>query len=91
MGKKRKNPFVDDVDHSGPMKIRDLVDLVLTNKNEFPYGLETFIKIGDIEGNHGVNGYVTVAWHRPFDIVLSIDPNAGETDYGETEEDRKWQ
>jgi len=80
MAKKPSNPFVEKPDHMGEMTVRMLTEIV-QDKSEFPRGLETVIRIGDVEGNHGVNGQVTVMSHRPEDVVLAIDPNAGDPDY----------
>ena len=74
------NPWVNDPQHAGEMTVRQLMGLVMTD--EFPNGLDTVIRIGDVEGNLGVNGTITVTAHRPGDVVLSIDPNMGDEDYG---------
>ena len=59
--------------------VRQLVELV--SAPEFPKGLDTTIRIGDVEGNNGVNGDVCVCAHMPGDVVLSIDPHAGDEEY----------
>lgn len=82
MAKKPSNPFKENPQHMGEMTVRMLVELV-QDKSEFPKGLETVIRIGDVEGNNGVNGDVVVTAHKPEDVVLSIDPNAGDPDYEE--------
>lgn len=74
------NPWVNDPQHAGEMTVRQLMGLVMTD--EFPNGLDTVIRIGDVEGNLGVNGTITVTAHRPGDVVLSIDLNKGDEDYG---------
>ena len=51
---KSANPFLENSDHMGEMTVRQLVELVSTP--EFPKGLDTTIRIGDVEGNNGVNG-----------------------------------
>ena len=79
------NPWTKDMNHVGEMSVRDLVGLVLTK--EFPAGLDTMIKIGDIEGNEGVNKTITVTAHRPGDVVLSVDMHCGDEYDPESEED----
>ena len=79
MKPKSANPFLEDADHMGEMTVRQLVELASTP--EFPKGLDTTIRIGDVEGNNGVNGDVCVCAHRPGDAVLSIDPHAGDEEY----------
>lgn len=81
--KKTGNPFVDDSDYMGAITVGQLVELVKSKKGEFPMGLDTVIRIGDVEGNMGVNGDVCLTWHKPGDVVLSIDPNAGDQTYGD--------
>ena len=76
---KSANPFLENPDHMGEMTVRQLVELVSTP--EFPKGLDTTIRIGDVEGNNGVNGDVCVCAHKPRDVVLSIDPHAGDEEY----------
>ena len=76
-----ENPFKKNPDHYGPITVRQLVELV-SDKAEFPKGLDTEIKIGDVEGNNPTAGDVTLTWHRPGDVVLSIDPNSGDEFYG---------
>ena len=39
------------------------------------------VRVGDVEGNLGVNGTITVTAHRPGDAVLSIDPHGGDEGY----------
>lgn len=78
------NPWIDDPQHVGEMTVRQLVGLVLTD--EFPDEFDTVIRIGDVEGNLGVNGTVTVTAHKPGDVVLSIDPHDGDEEY-DPEED----
>ena len=78
------NPFKENVNHCGPITVRQLMELV-SDKAEFPKGLDTEIKIGDVEGNNPTAGDVMLTWHRPGDIVLSIDPHSGDYSY-ETEE-----
>ena len=46
-----------------------------------PNGLDTVIRVGDVEGNLGVNGTIMVTAHRPGDVVLSIDPHGGDEGY----------
>jgi len=79
------NPWTRDMNHVGEMSVRDLVGLVLTK--EFPARLDTMIKIGDIEGNEGVNKTITVTAHRPGDVVLSVDMHCGDEYDPESEED----
>ena len=38
-------------------------------------------KVRGVEGNNGVVGEMTVAAHRPGDVVLAIDPHSGDEDY----------
>lgn len=76
---KSVNPFIEDPDHMGEMTVRQLVELV--NTPEFPNGLDTVIRIGDVEGNNGVNGDVCLGPHKAKDIVLSIDPHMGDESY----------
>lgn len=66
----------ENPDHCGEMTVRELVKLVLTA--EFPLGLDTKIKIGDVEGNEGVNKTLFVTAHRPGDVVLSVDMHCGD-------------
>ncbi len=73
------NPWVNDPQHVGEMTVRQLMGLVMTD--EFPGGLDTVIRIGDVEGNLGVNGTIMVTAHRPGDVVLSIDPHGGDESY----------
>lgn len=73
------NPWIDDPQHAGEMTVRQLVGLVLTA--EFPNEFDTVIRIGDVEGNLGVNGTITVTAHKPGDVVLSIDPHDGDEEY----------
>lgn len=80
MTKNTANPFVKDVNHYGPMTVRQLVELV-SDESEFPAGLDTFIRIGDVEGNNGVVGEILVSAHKPGDIVLDVDVNSGDLDY----------
>ena len=75
------NPFLLDGYYTGPMTVRQLVEIVTTG-DEFPNGLDTVIKIGDIEGNNPTNGDITVTYHMPGDVVLSVDPNEGDLEYG---------
>ena len=81
MAKNIVNPFIKDVNHYGPMTVRQLVELVESDKSEFPLGLDTFIRIGDVEGNNGVIGDVLVSAHKSDDIVLSVDVHSGDFDY----------
>lgn len=76
---KSANPFLENEDYMGEMTVRQLVELVGTS--EFPKGLDTVIRIGDVEGNNGVNGDLCVSAHRPGDVVLSIDPHMGDESY----------
>lgn len=76
---KSVNPFLENADYMGEMTVRQLVELV--NTPEFPKGLDTTIRIGDVEGNNGVNGDVCLGSHKSGDIVLSIDPNMGDERY----------
>lgn len=39
------------------------------------------VRVGDVEGNLGVNGTIMVTAHRPGDAVLSIDPHGGDEGY----------
>ena len=73
------NPWVGDPRHVGRMTVGQLMDLVMTD--EFPNGLDTVIRVGDVEGNLGVNGTIMVTAHRPGDVVLSIDPHGGDEGY----------
>jgi hypothetical protein len=73
------NPWVNDPQHVGEMTVRQLMGLVMTD--EFPNGLDTVIRIGDVEGNLGVNGTIMVTEHKPCDVVLSIDPHGGDENY----------
>ena len=75
------NPFLLDGYYTGPMTVQQLVEIVTTG-DEFPNGLDTVIKIGDIEGNNPTNGDITVTYHMPGDVVLSVDPNEGDPEYG---------
>lgn len=75
----RPNPFVEDPNHVGQMTVRQLVGLVM--EDEFPKGLDTVIRIGDVEGNLGVNGVITVTAHKPDDVILAIDPHCGDEEY----------
>lgn len=75
----RPNPFVEDSNHVGQMTVRQLVGLVM--EDEFPKGLDTVIRIGDVEGNLGVNGVITVTAHKPDDVILAIDPHCGDEEY----------
>ena len=43
------------------------------------------IRVGDVEGNLGVNGTTMVTAHRPGDVVLSIDPHGGGEGYDSDE------
>lgn len=79
-----RNPFIANTSHHGPITVRQLVELVSTP--EWPKGLDTFVKIGDVEGNNPTASEVFLSWHRPEDIVLSIDPNSGDPSYGEEED-----
>lgn len=81
----KSNPWTRNANHVGEMSVRDLVGLVLTK--EFPAGLDTMIKIGDVEGNEGVNKTITVTAHRPGDVVLSVDMHCGDEYDPESEED----
>ena len=78
------NPFKENVNHCGPITVRQLMELV-SDKAEFPKGLDTEIKIGDVEGNNPTAGDVTLTWHRPGDVVLSVDPHSGDYSYGAEE------
>lgn len=78
---KKANPFIEDPQHYGQMTVLQLVELVKSDKSEFPLGLDTFIRIGDVEGNNGVVGEMTVVAHRPGDVVLAIDPHSGDESY----------
>lgn len=81
-GKNRaKNPFIADRDHMGELTVRQLMEVVAEHK-EFPKGLDTVIRIGDVEGNNGVNGNICLTSHKKGDVVLSIDPHAGDLSYG---------
>lgn len=81
MTKKAANPFIEDPRHYGPMTVRQLAELVKSDKSEFPLGLDTVVRIGDVEGNNGVVGEMMVAAHRSGDIVLAIDPHSGDESY----------
>ena len=70
------NPRVGDPRHVGRITVRQLMDLVMTD--ELPNGLGTVIRVGDVEGNLGVNGTIMVTAHRPGYVVLSIDPHGGD-------------
>lgn len=74
------NPFVENPEHYGPMTVRQLVEIV-SNKDEFPDGLDTRLRIGDVEGNLGVISDVTVCAHKPCDIVLAVDAHTGDMHY----------
>ena len=76
-----QNPFIRDSDHMGEITVRQLMEVV-SNPTEFPKGLDTVIRIGDVEGNNGVNGNVCLTSHKKGDVVLSIDPNEGDLSYG---------
>lgn len=82
VGERSDNPFVLNNSHMGEITVRQLMEVV-SCKPEFPKGLDTVIRIGDVEGNNGVNSAVCLTYHRPGDVVLSIDPNAGDTTYGD--------
>lgn len=79
-GERTGNPFVNDHNHTGTITVRQLMEVV-QDAGEFPEGLDTVIRIGDVEGNDGVNGNVCLTWHRPGDVVLSIDPHGGDESY----------
>lgn len=79
---KTDNPFLDNPMHMGEITVRQLMEVVQAG-GEFPKGLDTVIRIGDVEGNNRTNGKVCLTCHRPEDVVLSIDPNEGEFDYGD--------
>ena len=79
------NPWTRDMNHVGEMSVRDLVGLVLTK--EFPAGLDTMIKVGDVEGNEGVSKTIAVTAHRPGDVVLSVDMHCGDEYDPGSEED----
>ena len=70
------NPWASDPHHCGEMTVRELVGLVCMD--EFPSGLDTKIKIGDVEGNEGVNKTLFVTAHKPGDVVLSVDMHCGD-------------
>lgn len=74
------NPFVKDSDYMGEITVRQLMEVV-SNPTEFPKGLDTVIRIGDVEGNNGVNGNVCLTSHKKGDVILSIDPNEGDNHY----------
>ena len=76
---KSANPFIENADHMGEMTVRQLVEIVITP--EFLKCIDITIRIGDVEGNNGVNGDVCVCAHKPGDVVLSIDPHAGDKSY----------
>lgn len=79
-GSRGGNPFLKDSNHMGTITVRQLMEVVQDLK-EFPNGLDTVIRIGDVEGNNGVNGDVCITWHKPEDVVLSIDPHYGDEEY----------
>ena len=81
MAVKSRNPFVADANHFGEMTVGQLVELVKSDRREFPKGLDTRICIGDVEGNLGVISDVQVTDHRRGDIVLSVDPHSGDEEY----------
>lgn len=81
----QSNPWAKDPNHFGEMTVRELVGLVLTK--EFPAGLDTKIKIGDVEGNEGVNRTIFVTAHRPGDVVLSVDMHCGDEYDPDSEKD----
>ena len=74
------NPFKQNQNHCGPITVRQLMEIV-SDIEEFPKGFDTEIKIGDVEGNNPTAGDVTITWHKPGDVVLSIDPNSGDYEY----------
>jgi len=76
---KTTNPFLENTDFYGEMTVWQLVELVQTD--EFPKGLDTKIRIGDVEGNLGIVGEMTLVAHKPGDVVLAIDPHGGDEDY----------
>lgn len=76
-----ENPFIADNSHMGEITVRQLMEVV-SDKREFPKGLDTVIRIGDVEGNNAVNGDICLTFHRLGDVVLSIDPHEGDIGYG---------
>lgn len=71
-----ENPW-ENPDHFGEMTVRELVGLVVFAK-EFPKGLDTKIKVGDVEGNEGVSKKLFVMAHKPGDVVLYVDMHCGD-------------
>lgn len=80
-GNRAQNPFLRNSDHMGEITVRQLMEVV-SNPTEFPKGLDTVIRIGDVEGNNGTNGNICLTSHKKGDVVLSIDPNEGDLSYG---------
>ena len=74
------NTLKENVNHYGPITVRQLVELV-SNPVEFPKDLDTEIKIGDIEGNNPTVSDIMITWHKPGDIIRSIDPHSVDYDY----------
>ena len=79
-GERPENPFVSDPSHTGELTVRHLMEVV-SDRSEFPNGVDTVIRVGDVEGDKGVNGEITLTFHRRGDVVLSVDMNAGDIDY----------
>ena len=73
------NPWVDDQRRVGGTTARQLTELVVTD--EFPDGLDTVVRVGDVEGNLGVNGTIVATAHKPGGVVLSVDPHGGDEGY----------
>lgn len=83
---KGANPFKADVNYMGEITVAQLVEMV-SDRSEFPNGLDTRICIADVEGNLGVNPTVTLVAHKPGDVLLGIDMNEGDMDYDADEDD----
>ena len=76
----RVNPFKADINHMGAMTVAQLVEMV-SDRDEFPEGLDTRICIADVEGNLGVNHRIMLVAHKPGDVVLAVDMHGGDMDY----------
>jgi hypothetical protein len=83
---KKVNPFKADVNYMGEITVAQLVEMV-SDRKEFPKGLDTRICIADVEGNLGVNHDIMLVAHKPGDVLLAVDMHGGDMDYDADEED----
>lgn len=71
----RLNQIIDH-DYCGRLTVREFASIVLSDRLNFPNGLDTPMCIGDFEGNFCTNVLsVTVSGDKSDHVCISGDPN----------------